>query len=78
MTEISALAVDHAKGRFQFCGVRPDGLVLFNRALSRTRLATILAEQPGCVVAMEACATSHHWSRVALSHSREVRLTPAA
>ncbi|MEM9763093.1 MAG: hypothetical protein AAF968_11355 [Pseudomonadota bacterium] len=78
MTEISALAVYHAKGSFHVCGVWPDGSVLFNRALSRTRLATILAEQPACVVATEARATSHHWSRVALSHGHEVRLIRAA
>ncbi len=46
--------------------------------LRRTRLVTLLAEQPACIVAMEACATSHHWGRVALSHGHEVRLVPAA
>ncbi|MEO0820290.1 MAG: hypothetical protein AAF074_07670 [Pseudomonadota bacterium] len=60
MTEIGVLAIDLAKGGFQVCGVRPDGSVLFNRAVSRPRLATMLAEQPACIVAMEACATSHH------------------
>ena len=78
MTEITVLAIDLAKGSFQVCGVRPDGSVLFNRAFSRTRLATMLAEQPACIVAMEACATSHHWGRVAQSHGHEVRLVPAA
>jgi hypothetical protein len=28
--------------------------------VSRTRLAALLADQPACIVAMEACATSHH------------------
>ncbi|WP_423208358.1 IS110 family transposase [Paracoccus yeei] len=31
-----------------------------------------------CVVAMEACATSHYWGRVALSQGHEVRMVPAA
>ena len=75
---ISMLAVDLAKGSFQVCGVGPDGAVLFNRAMSRSRLLRCLAEQPACVVAMEACATSHHWGRVAQSHGHEVRLVPAA
>ncbi len=26
---------------------------------------------------MEACATSHHWGRVAQSHGHEIRLVPA-
>ena len=80
-TKISMLAIDLAKGSFQVCAVGPDGAVLYNRVLSRTRLATLLAEQPACVVAMEACATSHHWGRVAQRHGatarHEVRLVPA-
>ena len=58
--KISMLAIDLAKGSFQVCAVGADGEVLYNRVLSRTRLATLLGEQPACVVAMEACATSHH------------------
>ena len=77
-TKISMLAIDLAKGSFQVCAVGSDGTVLYNRVLSRTRLAALLAEHPACVVAMEACATSHHWGRVAQRHGHEVRLVPAA
>jgi transposase len=45
---------------------------------SRTRLAMLLAEQPACVVAMEACATSQHRGRVAQRHGHEMRCVPAA
>jgi len=38
-TKISMLAIDLAKGSFQVCAVGPDGAVLYNRGLSRTRLA---------------------------------------
>ena len=71
------LAIDLAKGSFQVCAIGPEGTVLYNRAMSRARLAALLAEQPSCVVAMEACATSHHWGRVAQSHGHETRLVPA-
>ncbi|OWJ88826.1 IS110 family transposase [Paracoccus yeei] len=54
-----------------------DGAVLYNRVLSRTRLVSLLAEQKSCIVAMEACATSHYWGRMAESHGHEVRLVPA-
>ena len=70
-THISILAIDLAKGSFQVCAVGPEGTVLYNRSLSRTRLATLLADQPACIVAMEACATSHHWGRVAQRHGHE-------
>lgn len=75
--KISVLAIDLAKGSFQVCAVGPDGAVLYNRALSRTRLMALLAEQPACIVAMEACATSHHWGRLAQGNGHEVRLVPA-
>lgn len=77
MTTISMLAIDLAKGSFQVCAIGLDGAVLYNRVLSRTRLTNLLAEQSACVVAMEACATSHYWGRVAQSHGHEVRLVPA-
>lgn len=77
-TKISMLAIDLAKGSFQVCAVTADGAVLYNRVMSRTRLAALLGAQPACVVAMEACATSHHWGRMAQSHGHEVRLVPAA
>lgn len=77
MSEISILAIDLAKGGFQVCGVRADGIVVFNKPVSRLKLCQLLAEQEQCIVAMEACATSHHWGRVARSHGHEVRLIPA-
>jgi len=77
MSEISILAIDLAKNSFQVCGVRADGVVVFNRSVSRTRLYQLLTEQDRCVVAMEACATSHHWGRVAQSYGHEARLIPA-
>lgn len=77
MLEISILAVDLAKNSFQVCAVRGDGTVVSNRAVSRPRLYQLFAEQEGCIVAMEACATSHHWGRVAQSYGHDVRLIPA-
>lgn len=77
MSEISILAIDLAKSSFQVCAVMGDGTVVSNRAVSRSRLYQLLAEQEGCIVAMEACATSHHWGRVAQSYGHDVRLIPA-
>jgi len=66
-----------AKNSFQVCGVKADGVIVFNRSVSRSGLYQLLAEQDGCVVAMEACATSHHWGRVAQSYGHVARLIPA-
>ena len=59
-TPISMLAIDLTKSSVQVCAIGANGAVLYNRVLSRIRLMTLLAEQPVCVVAMEACATSHY------------------
>lgn len=55
-TKINMLAIDLAKGSFQVCTGAGDGAVLYNLALSRVPLPPLLADQPACVVAMEACA----------------------
>lgn len=44
--------------------------------VSRAKLETILREQAPCIVAMEACATSHFWGRFVESLGHEVRLIP--
>ena len=50
-TKINMLGIDLAKGSFHVCAVGPERTVLYNRGLSRRRLATLLAEQPSCMVA---------------------------
>ena len=57
MSEFSILAIDLAKNSFQVCGVRSDGVVVLNRAVSWGRLVELLSDQSPCIVAMEACAT---------------------
>ncbi|CCM78050.1 hypothetical protein BN77_p10002 [Rhizobium mesoamericanum STM3625] len=64
---VHILAIDLAKRSFQVCATDRGGAVLFNWVLSRARLQQFLNEQPPCVVAMEACATSHFWGRLAQS-----------
>lgn len=78
MMTICILVIVLPKGSFQVCVIAACGAVIYDRALSRTRFAALLADQPCCMVAMEACTTSHHWGRVAQSHGHEVRLVPVA
>ena len=63
MSDVHVLAIDLAKRSFQVCGTDRGGAVLFNRTLSRAKLMQLLGAQPPCIVAMEACATSHYWGR---------------
>ena len=76
MADIQILAIDLAKRSFQICATGPGGAVLFNRTVSRAKLEKILTEQSHCIVAMEACATSHFWGRFARALGHDVRLIP--
>ena len=58
MNDVNIIGIDLAKNSFQLHGARSDGSVAFRKKLGRDRLMTFLAEQPHCIVAMEACATA--------------------
>ena len=63
MKEVSIIGLDLAKNVFQAHGAAADGSVVFRRKLSRAQLLKFFAAQPPCLVAMEACASAHHWAR---------------
>ena len=77
MSEICLLAINLAKNSFQVCGVRSDGVVVFNGSVTRARLVQLVSDQEPCVVAMEACATSRHRGHVAMARGHEERAIPA-
>ncbi len=76
MANVHILAIDLAKRNFQVGATAAGGAALFNRMVSRAKLETVLREQPLCIVAMEACATSHFWGRFAQRPGYEVQLIP--
>jgi transposase len=76
MNEVSIIGLDLAKNIFQAHGAAGDGSVLFRRKLSRGQLLDFLSKQPPCIVAMEACASAHHWGRAIGSLGHDVRIRP--
>jgi len=74
MNEVSIIGIDLAKRVFQLHGAAADGSVVFRKKLTRAQLLPFLASQPASIVAMEACATAHHWGREAAKLGHEVRL----
>ena len=74
MDEVSIIGLDLAKTVFQAHGAAADGSVVFRRKLTRRQVLRFFAAQPNCVVAMEACASAHHWARAIGSLGHEVRL----
>lgn len=76
MEEVSIIGLDLAKNVFQAHGAAADGAVVFRRKLTRAQLLSFMADQPRCVVAMEACASAHHWGRAIADMGHKVRLIP--
>ncbi len=76
MSEVTIIGIDLAKRVFQLHGARVDGSVVFRKKLSRGQLLVFFAQQPNCVVAMEACATAHGWGRELEKLGHSVRLIP--
>ena len=76
MENVSIIGIDLAKNSFQLHGAQADGSVAFRKKLSRGKLLHFLASQPRCVVAMEACASSHYWGRETEKLGHDVKLIP--
>lgn len=76
MENVSIVGIDSAKRSFQLHGAAADGTVVFRKKLSCPQLIAFLSEIPRCIVAMEACATSHYWGREIGTLGHETRLIP--
>ena len=76
MEQVTIIGIDLAKHSFQLHGAQANGSVAFRRKLSRGKLLDFLASQPRCVVAMEACASAHHWGRESEKLGHDVKLIP--
>jgi transposase len=73
-TTTTTIGLDLAKNIFQVHGANAQGKQVFNKPIKREKLAEFFQLQPPCVVAMEACASAHHWARLIRSMGHEVRL----
>src|SRR5262249_53139788 len=69
---------DIAKSVFQVHGVDAAGQVVVRRQLRRRHVLAFFEKLPPCLVGIEACASSHHWSRELQALGHTVRLMPPA
>ena len=76
MQAITTIGLDIAKSVFQVHGVDADGQVVIRRKLKRRYVLAFFQKLPACLVGIEACATSHHWSRQLQALGHKVRLMP--
>ena len=78
MQMVRTIGLDIAKSVFQVHGVDAAGNVLIRRQIKRRYVLAFFQKLPPCVVGIEACATSHHWSRQLQAIGHTVRLMPPA
>jgi transposase len=78
MQTITTIGFDIAKSVFQVHGVDATGQVVIRRQLKRRFLLSFFEKLPPCLVGIEACASSHHWSRELQALGHTVRLMPPA
>jgi transposase len=67
--------LDLAKNAFQAHVVNASGNVLFGKKLRRGQVLEFFSAQPGCTVAMDACASAQYWTREIGKFGHTVRLT---
>ncbi len=76
MADIVTIGLDIAKSVFQVHGVDATGQVVVRRQLRRFHVLKFFAGLAPCIVGVEACATSHYWSRELRTLGHSVKLMP--
>ena len=78
MQTITTVGLDIAKSVLQVHGIDVEGEVIVRRQLKRRYVLAFFKKLPQCLVGIEACASSHYWSRELQALGHTVRLMPPA
>ncbi|WFU00073.1 IS110 family transposase (plasmid) [Bradyrhizobium barranii] len=78
MQTITTIGLDIAKSVFQVHGIDAAGQVVIHRQLKRRFVLSFFEKLPSCLVGIEACASSHYWSRELQALGHTVLLMPPA
>jgi transposase len=78
MQTVTTIGLDIAKSVFQVHGVDAAGQVVIRRQLKRRYVLAFFQKLAPCLIGIEACASSHYWSRELQALGHTVRLMPAA
>jgi transposase len=70
---LELLAIDLGKRSFHLYGIDADGVIV-SRKVSRAKLVEAVQNLAPTTVAMEACASAHHWGRLFIAAGCKVRL----
>ena len=75
MQTITTVGLDIAKSVFQVHCVDGAGHVVIRRQLKRRYVLAFFQKLPPCLIRIEACASSHYWSRELQARGHGTRLT---
>ena len=71
---ITTIGIDLAKNVFQIHAADDRGVQIFNRSFSRKKMIEFIAKTQPCLIAMEACSSSHYWARKFKKMGHQVKL----
>ena len=74
--KITTVGLDLAKNVFQVHGIDESGEVVMRKTLCRRQMIPFFSKLGPCLIGMEACGTSHHWSRELSGLGHRVKLMP--
>ncbi|MEQ1718418.1 MAG: IS110 family transposase [Hyphomicrobium sp.] len=67
------LAIDLGKQSFHLHGIDKNGVII-SLKVSRAKLVGTVSKLDPKIIAMEACASAHHWGRCFMADNRQIRL----
>ncbi len=73
---VNTVGLDLAKNVFQVHGIDDTGKVIVRRSLRRRQMMPFFGKLEPCLIGIEACGTSHFWSRELQALGHEVKLMP--
>jgi len=71
---IKTIGIDLAKNVFELCGLDDRGGIQLRRRVRRETLLRAVAENPACVIGIEACTGAFYWQRQFEALGHEVRI----
>ncbi len=69
----NTIAVDLAKSVFQVSFANPADRVVDRKRLTRSQFERLIATHEPTTIVMEACASAHHWCRLATVHVHQTK-----
>ena len=73
---ITTIGLDIAKRVFHVVSCNQQGRLIKKKMLKRAQVHLYFQNHPTCLVALEACATSHYWAREIEQCGHKVKLIP--